>query len=71
MMLLHTGKYETLRQNIRKVAATTILVIKNISKTDMLHLAVASQGSTVFATSWTNCKIQTVCICDWQHLKAG
>lgn len=60
MMLVHTGKYKTpLLQNIRNVAATTILIIK-ISATDMLYLSVASQGSTVFATSWTNSKIQTV-----------
>lgn len=61
MMLLCTGKYKTLLlQNIRKVAATTMLIVKNISNTDMLYLSVASQGSTVFATSWTNSKIQTV-----------
>lgn len=71
MILLRTGKYKTpLLQNIRKVAATTILIIKNISNTDMLYLSVASQGPTVFATSWTNCKIQTACIHDWQHLEA-
>lgn len=61
MMLLYTGKYETLLlQNIRKAAATTIPIIKNISNTDMLYLSVASQGSIVFATSWTNSKIQTL-----------
>lgn len=61
MMLLCTGKYKTpLLQNIRQVAAATIQIVKNISNTDMLYLSVASQGSTVFATSWTNSKIQTV-----------
>lgn len=61
MMLPCTGKYKTLLlQNIRKVAATTMLIVKNISNTDMLYLSVASQGSTVFAISWTNSKIQTV-----------
>jgi len=69
-MLLHTGKYKTpLLQNTRKVTATTMLNIKNISSTDTLYLSVASQGSTAFATSWTNCKIQTVCIHVCQHLK--
>lgn len=61
MVLLCTDKYKTLLlQNIRKVAATTILIVKNISNTDMLYLSVASQGSTAFATSWTNSKIQTL-----------